>query len=196
MHSSWGDWPYFGIHLTFTSIPCIPKLLLFISAHCCSRKSSVSAGQSWMLQERYLILVPIQYFPPFAGAGESHSRVDDWTPPPHDLLHSSNLKKKETKNFVESNWKMIFYAKCYCFHDPHLPSILVNACLFRGTHFPCWHQWLEAHSVPSAQGICCVLQPSLSLPHHNLTHGGYKYIIKRNNITFSGFHTENIYFSC
>lgn len=194
LHSSCGDCPYLGTHLTFTSMPWMPKLLLFISAHCCSRKSGVSGGQSWMLHDRYLIRDPMQYLPPLAGAGELHSRVDDCTPPPHCRLHWSNLIeskwrgmsirikmcKWESENCtqkINSNEKII-RKKSYGFHAPHPPSIFVSACRFLGTHFPCWHQCPAAHSVPSAQGMCCVRHPSLSLPHHNRTHGGYNQITK------------------
>lgn len=51
----------------------------------------LSPGQLCVLHDRYRIRCPIQYLPPFSGAGELHSRVDDCTPPPHSRLHSSNL---------------------------------------------------------------------------------------------------------
>lgn len=178
LHSSCGDWPYFGTHRTFLSNPVMSKLLLFMSAHCCSRKSNVSGGQSWVLHDRYLIRVPMQYLPPLAGAGELQSRVDDWTPPPQVRLQCSKLNKLKKKTMSNHIYVCKFRLNeekmnAYGFHGPHPPSIFVRAFRFRGTHFPCWHQCPVAHSVPSAQGICWVLHPSLSVPHHNRTHGGW-----------------------
>lgn len=81
------------------------KLLLFMSAHCSSRKSSVSGGQSCVLHDRYLFRVPMQYLPPFDGAGELHSRDDDCTPPPHVRVHWSYLRNNSvSENTSRFDW--------------------------------------------------------------------------------------------
>ena len=115
LHDSSGDdslAPYFGTHLTSEVSPGMPLVMPLNSAHCSSLygrmetkklygrwefgytylKSSESSSQGCVLQEAYLVLLPVQYGPPLAGGGESHDLLDTLMPPPQVLVQCPQLK--------------------------------------------------------------------------------------------------------
>lgn len=149
--------PYLGTHLTFWSSPDNSKLLLSWCRHCWPLMSCIEDGQLWVLQDLYWTRFPMQYFPPFSGAGELQCLWEDWTPPPQGRLQSVKALQ-----------------------GPQPPSIFLNALRSWRTHFAFWHQFPlpgPPQLVPSAHGIACERQPSLSVSpgvtHHKALHSGW-----------------------